>query len=767
MVTQNRDNNGQLINMYHSSETNMDYPSKEEAEKADTEAAKKNKLTKKMAEASKNGNNIDDLINKHYNSANGTWNALYNALKANGANDDTIAGIIKSKGLTGAKAQEWLKNYEGNNPKSDTPSAPSTGNMVDGWYSWIDPYSGTAHYNKLSAADATATRKQFMDKYPGYNIQWAYHKNEKEAKAAAASKKGEPAKPKTEIQVPPKKDGNNGNNGNNGTGTGGTGAQPQTEELDKFFASLTYTDEKSFDEALNKIDDKIKEFRAQIGTLPDQQSKDTVTATLNELIKRREDYIAKAKKSTDSGIKDRADQAGDAHISPEQGNADKEKVAQKFANGEELTAEEWATLDANRTDIAAMIAESTGGDYNAIQDDINKKVYENFKNNANKAVDDLANSESEIDPTLPENKGASTSNPPGTGKSNLNTGTGGKGSEGETDLDKFWKAFKAGAFRAYPMLQAIGDALSQQAKMTMDRANILTGKGSDLSVYEGKDPSEYFFNEDYEYRQAFLDAEAGNYEGVKELLLKGKVTLEQVAAALKLTDEDVEKIFGQEMRGREADTVSKELSNEKVLKDEIKDLRAQVAAIDVDINKLQGRAVDVYLDVLAKYIAIYEGKDTLGASKGTTTTKNDSSGGNIGGSAGNSVVGLNASINGGHQEGTTEASNASRNKDLSALKALPKGEEFAQMAEDERNKYNDELIANLQSYKQSFLDQIADDELQLKNIRTNQNAAQTGGKNTILNYKPNDTTTTPTSTPTDTTTTTDASGGNGNATEQQ
>ena len=393
--------------------------------------------------------------------------------------------------------------------------------------------------------------------------------------------------------------------------------------------------------------------------------------------------------------------------------------------------------------------------------------YEDFKDDANKKVDDLANSESEIDPSVPEGKGADTTNPPGTGKTDLTTGKGGKDDEGETDMDKFWKAFKAGAFRAYPMLQAIGDALSQQAKMTMDRANILTGKGSDLSVYEGKDPSEYFFNEDYEYRQAFLDAEAGNYEGVKELLLKGKVTLDQVAAALKLTDEDVEKIFGQEMRGREADTVSKELSNEKVLKDEIKDLRAQVAAVDVDINKLQGRAVDVYLDVLAKYIAIYEGKDTLGASKGTTTTKNDSSGGSLGGSAGNSAVGLNASINGGHQEGTTEASNASRNKDLGALKALPKGEEFAQMAEDEKNKYNDELIANLQSYRQSLLDQIADDELQLKNIRTNQNAAQTGGKNKILIPSSKDMTTTPTSTPTDTTTTTDASGGNGNATEQQ
>lgn len=636
------------------------------------------------------------------------------------------------------------------NTIQNNSATPSTGNMVDGWYSWIDPYNGKAQYNKLSATDATATKKQLTDKYPGYNIQWAYHKNENEAKTAAAGKKGEPAKPKTEIQVPPKKD----NNGNSGTGTS---AQPQTEELDKFFASLTYTDEKSFDEALNKIDNKIKELQAQIGSLPDQKSKDIANATLNELMKRRDDYIAEAKKSTDSGIKDRAEQAGDATISPEEGNVRKQKVAEKFKNGEELTAEEWATLDANRTDIAAMIAESTGRDYNEVQDEINKKVYDEFKKNAQKGVDDLANSKSDIDPNNPEFKDSGTTNPPGTGKTDSTTGTGGRNDEeDETDLDKFWKAFKAGAFRAYPMLQAIGDALSQQAKMTMDRANILTGKGSDLSVYEGKDPSEYFFNEDYEYRQAFLDAENGNYEGVKELLLKGDVTLEQVAAALKLTEDDVEKIFGQEIRGREADTVSKELANEKTLTDDINNLRAQVAAIDKDIHDLEGSDVNHYLDVLDKYMAIYEGKETLGSSKGTTTTKNDSSGGSLGGSAGNSAVGLNASVNGGHQEGTTEASNASRNKDLSFIAALPKGEDFAKKSLEEKNKANDELIANLKTYKQSLENQIADKELQLKTIRTNQNAAQTGGKNTIVIPSSKDMTTTPTTT----------NGGNENATEQ-
>ena len=691
MVTQNRDNNGQVIQSWHSSVTNKDYTSEAEAKKAESGSKLKNQFNT----ATKNNANASETDIKN------------------------TASTIQNNSAT-----------------------PSTGNMVDGWYSWIDPYSGKGQSNKLTKSEAEGLKKQFAEQYPGYNIQMSLHKNQSEAEKAAASKEGEVAKPKNEIEVPQKKNDN-----------GSAGTQPQTEELDKFFASLTYTDEASFDEALNKVDNKIKEIQNQIGSLPDQHSKDISNATLNELMKRRDDFIAKAQKSTDSGIKDRADQAKDATISPEEGNVRKQKVAEKFKNGEELTAEEWATLDANRTDIAAMIAESTGGDYNAIQDDINKKVYEEFKKNANKKVDDLANSTSDIDPNNPDFKDSGTTNPPGTGNSNLNTGTGGKGDGGETDLEKFWKAFKAGAFRAYPMLQAIGDALSQQAKMTMDRANILTGKGSDLSVYEGKDPSEYFFNEDYEYRQAFLDAEAGNYEGVKELLLKGKVTLDQVAAALKLSDEDVEKIFGQEMRQREAGTVSQELANEETLKNEIRELDKQITEVNKDINALQGNDVNTYLTVLEKYLNIHSGLDTTGSSTGSSTSKNDTAGGNIGGNVGNSVVGVSGGVSGSHAEGTTSTSNASRNKDLGALAALPKGKEFAQKTMEERNKANDELIASLQAYKQSLENQKATAQTELDNIRTNQNAAQTGNKNKILIPSSKDMTI-------------NTSGGNENATEQ-
>lgn len=379
------------------------------------------------------------------------------------------------------------------------------------------------------------------------------------------------------------------------------------------------------------------------------------------------------------------------------------------------------------------------------------KAYEDFKNDTNKKVDDLANSESDINTDTPDLNDTENAidNPedadPGAVQTEVN--------KSEEARNKFWEAFKAGAFRAYPMLQAIGDALSQQAKMTMDRANILTGKGSDLSVYEGKDPSEYFFNEDYENRQAFLDAEAGNYEGVKELLLKGKVTLDQVAAALKLSDEDVEKIFGQEMRQREASTVSQELANEETLKNEIRELDKQIAEVNKDINALQGNDVDTYLNILEKYLNIHSGLDTTGSSTGSTTTKNDTAGGSIGGNVGNAAVGVNAGVSGSHAEGTTSTSNASRNKDLGALAALPKGKDLAQKTMKEKNKANDELIANLQAYKQSLENQKANAQLELNNIRTNQNAAQTGNKNKILIPSSRDMTST-------------TSGGNENATEQ-
>lgn len=691
MVTQNRDNNGQLINMYHSSETNMDYPSKEEAEKADTEAAKKNKLTKKMAEASKNGDSIDDLINKHYNSANGTWSALYNALKANGADDKTIAGIVKSKGLTGAKAQEWLKNYEKNKSQSTNTDTKTNTGMSD--------------EEKTKQLDLLNTKLQLLY----------------ERKAQSDLSNEDYAAIDTQInklkaEIESLKTGQN--------------VDPEQINPDLYKGGETQL-KASFDK---NVDTLIKEYEGTNGTwtafekgLRDLGYND---ATIRQLVKDKglDKKYAGAKAFVDNYDKNFNDNA-------------KALGEVEFEKNQPVTKE---ALDAAK-----------------------HKEYEDFKSESNKKVDDLANSTSEIDPTLPENNGTDTSNPPGTGNTNLTTGTGGKGDGGETDMDKFWKAFKAGAFRAYPMLQAIGDALSQQAKMTMDRANILTGKGSDLSVYEGKDPSEYFFNEDYEYRQAFLDAEAGNYEGVKELLLKGKVTLEQVAAALKLTDEDVEKIFGQEMRGREADTVSKELSNEKVLKDEIKDLHAQLTSVNECIHDLEGTDRDYYLDVLAKFMSIYEGRETVGTQNGTTTTKNDSVSGQADVGVDAKVLKAGGSISGDHAEGTTEARNASRNKDISFIKALPKGEEYARMALEDRDKANDNLMNSLLALKQKLLDQIAEAEAELKNIRTNQNAAQTGGKNTILIPSSKDMTTTPTeTTPTDTTTTTDASGGNGNATEQ-
>lgn len=358
------------------------------------------------------------------------------------------------------------------------------------------------------------------------------------------------------------------------------------------------------------------------------------------------------------------------------------------------------------------------------------KGYEDFKNDANKKVDDIANSESDIDTTIPDIKDTENAidNPGDADPKDVQEEV----TKSKEARNKFWDAFKAGAFRAYPMLQAIGDAISQQAKMTMDRANILTGQGSDLSVYEGKDPSEYFFDENYVNRQAFLDAQAGNYDALKELVMKGDVTLDDVAAALSLDENDLEKIFGQTMRAREADTVSKELANEETLKNEIRELDKQITEVDKDINALQGNDVDTYLSVLEKYLNIHSGLDTTGSSSGSSTSKNDTAGGNIGGNVGNSVIGVSGGVSGSHAEGTTSTSQASRNKDLGALTALPKGKEFAQKTTEERNKANNELITSLKNYKQSLINQKTNAQQELDNIRTNQNAAQTGGKNKIL-----------------------------------
>lgn len=625
-VTRNRDTKGQLMNTYHSSVTNMDYPSEEAAKKAEEDYNKQNKLKNKFAEVKGDGSvSKEDIEN--------TKKVIQDKAKVKpktNKSGSTDINVLKAQlsTLQERKAQSDLSNED---------------------YAAID-----TQINKLKA----------------------------EIKSLETGEKVE--------------------------------AEPINPQL--------YNNGQTQLKILNKADELIeKHYNSKNGTF----------AELEEAL--------------------RAEGANDDTIA-------------KIIEDHKLDgtkAQEWLKKYNNEYNENAKALGKVQFEDNApvtkeALEEAKHKEYENFKNDSNKKVEDIANSESEIDTNTPDlSDNNDTANQSEAGNSNLTEGDGGRTDDENKDkMAEFWKAFKAGAFRAYPMLQAIGDALSQQAKMTMDRANILTGQGSDLSVYEGKDPSEYFFNEDYEYRQAFLDAEAGNYEGVKELLMKGKVTLEQVAAALKLSDEDVDRIFGQEMRSREADTVSKELSNEETLKNEIRELDKQIADVNKDINALQGNDVDTYLSVLEKYLNIHSGLDTTGSSSGSSTSKNDTAGGNIGGNVGNAAVGVSAGISGSHAEGTTSTSQASRNKDLGALAALPKGKDFAQKTMEERNKANDELIASLQTYKQSLENQKANAQKELDNIRTNQNAAQTGGKNKILIPSSRDMTT-------------NTSGGNENVTEQQ
>jgi hypothetical protein len=313
----------------------------------------------------------------------------------------------------------------------------------------------------------------------------------------------------------------------------------------------------------------------------------------------------------------------------------------------------------------------------------------------------------------------------------------GDGSEQDNpDAKNFWKKWRAGALRAYPMLQSIGDAISRNARMTADRAALLTGGQRDTGAY---DPIQV--QQAPKSQLAFADAEAGNFDTLKEAVMSGEIDINNAAQALNMTPESLQEMFNRSERSQEADVKSKEvgveqskenltqsiLQNKQQVRENILFIDEQIRQIDKDINALEGPAFDSYNKVLSDYVNNYTGLQTIGST--ATSHKDDTN--NLGGEAGTGdfvkkFVSANVRDTWTHSTGSSDTGTSS--KDVLALAALPKGEEYAQMALEERNAANAKLIEQLQQQKAQLV-QMRD---QLKSAYTE----ATGETATRLNYSP-------------------------------
>lgn len=113
--------------------------------------------------------------------------------------------------------------------------------------------------------------------------------------------------------------------------------------------------------------------------------------------------------------------------------------------------------------------------------------------------------------------------------------------------EKFWNAWKSGQFEMYPTMKAVADAIAKNAQMNADRANVLTGKGSDPSVYTPIETEQDKIREKqlderadtgYSKEQAFNNAENGDFEALGRMIADGEISYENAYMGLSGTAKD-------------------------------------------------------------------------------------------------------------------------------------------------------------------------------------------------------------------------------------
>lgn len=209
-------------------------------------------------------------------------------------------------------------------------------------------------------------------------------------------------------------------------------------------------------------------------------------------------------------------------------------------------------------------------------------------------------------------------------------------------LAGFWKAFKSGSLKAYPFLQSVAEAISRDARMTADRASMLTGGERDAAAYETINPNDYV-TDDYKVKMAIADATEGDMTKLGELIASGDVTLENAAAALNITPEELEQRFGQTMRTSEAETKTKELEVENTIQtikqsntEMVVSIENAIQGIDQLIYELStpNAGYDTYKNAMDAYLNSVTGIKTsastaANASKSANTLQGSVGGGRV------------------------------------------------------------------------------------------------------------------------------------------
>lgn len=426
-----------------------------------------------------------------------------------------------------------------------------------------------------------------------------------------------------------------------------------------FVIPKSFSSEQEYNKLYNDIDNKLKELRAQVsnfkpGSLEQQQAQ----ATLNELNVMRSEVIDLGKKSNIPGLADTAAQNDDKSISPEAGASGIDDLVQKIARGEKLTAEELATWKANpeissratelngedELEILKRYGLSDGNKYAPQGDYVPPKVEipsaTNLTSDAGKHAPSLTsnngnNNSTENNGTQPQPQGDNNNN----GDNNMVDKD--KDKDKDKGSNKLWDSYKSGGLDPYPTLKAVTDIISNNARMNLDRAALLTGGQRDLDAYKPiETETDKIRDKQVDERAQFggiTKAEAleaarnGDWDGVRKIAGMGGFSDQELSmfSGMNLPD-DLQKLWSNKMRKDEAETESTETKTKqekqqlaKSYEDQIAQLRAEQKANTELIRKLGGTDYEAMAEAANTLKGIYADVVTTTTGGGKANTKAD------------------------------------------------------------------------------------------------------------------------------------------------
>lgn len=380
----------------------------------------------------------------------------------------------------------------------------------------------------------------------------------------------------------------------------------------------------------------------------------------------------------------------------------RKKAATTVANSSAITQQQKDLADAE-TKKALAEAEAQ-----RLENEKKQRIVDAYSDNTNLTDKADFSGINEGDSTKLEGSEFTLEEPP-KNKGEGQTGQGDTNNNNKGTSNKLWDAYKSGKLDPYPTLKAVADIISNNARMNMDRAALLTGGQRDLDAYKpietetdkirDKQVDERAKLGGYTLNDAIKAAKNGDYSLLQNAIGQDLITVENAAMSLNMSPETLNKQFSTsekkienegklsdlEVKSKELGLTVEQFNSEQAVQSKINECNDKIRNCEEAKNALNGHDWKKYEEVSGVLAGL--SKDV--EKSGNATTIQSSSGGSAGGGASFfDVAKANAE---GHWDSGDSSTNTSQT-DTFYKNSLPDIQAKAQAAMEGQNKANNELI---------------------------------------------------------------------------